>query len=159
MKKNNWNFSEPQENEVFMCEYEITDYPEDDAENLPIASYNKSNCESIIETGLKVFNAISVNPIINSLIKNQENLVSLQTDIERMHQKGYLRTKNITTEYNIKKRTLDKIEENIDKCFLQLNNFDVKNMNENQSRQYELLLNTIISQRQMVMDTLESIFR
>lgn len=142
-----------------MCEYEITDYQEDDAENLPIASYNKSNCESIIETGLKVFNAISVNPIINSLIKNQENLVSLQTDIERMHQKGYLRTKNITTEYNIKKRTLDKIEENIDKCFLQLNNFDVKNMNENQSRQYELLLNTIISQRQMVMDTLESIFR
>ncbi len=124
----------------------------DKATNLVNSAGNAMNAAS------SLFNSDVSSRIINSIVENRNAFAKLNQDLAMMQAAGAEQRAFIQQQYEVSKSTLESINENINSTFDELKKFDVKTMNETQAKTYQTLLNSVLQQRKMSMETLERIF-
>lgn len=151
-------------------EYEGFEYDEPDydvvdmeyEEKLPSALDKTTNlvnsAGNAMNAASSLFNSDVSSRIINSIVENRNAFAKLNQDLAMMQAAGAEQRAFIQQQYEVSKSTLESINETINSTFDELKKFDVKTMNEIQAKTYQTLLNSVLQQRKMSMETLERIF-
>lgn len=135
-----------------------TEYEENLPSTLDKATNLANSAGNAMNAAANLFNSDVSGRIINSIIENRNVFAKLNQDLAIMQAAGAEKRAFIKQQYEVSKSTLESINENINSTFEELKRFDVKSMNETQAKTYQTLLNSVLQQRKMSMETLERIF-